>query len=519
MAHDVFISHSSKDKTVADAVCTTLEQHKIRCWIAPRDIEPGQEWGESIIDAIQGSLVMILIFSASANDSPQIRREVERAVNKSVIIVPLRIEDVALTKSLRYFIASVYLLDALTPPLESHLEPRAGVVGGILMRRGEAGAKKIMPLVESLAAAISAEPVVAPPKVEAAAPPGLPAPVPSEAPIRREAPLSRVVTAPVEEASRKRLGLYAALGILSVLLPLVLVSCFKPSPFNLDRTLSGHTASVRAVSFSPDARWLASGSVDQTIKLWDVATGQEVRTLSGHTGSVWSVAFSPDGRWLASGSTDQTVKLWDVTTGQELRTLSGHANYVTSVAFSPTGHCLASGSWDNTVKLWDVATGQELRTLSGHANYVNSVAFSPDGRWLASGSRDKMIKLWDAATGKELGALFEPTETVFSVAFSPDGRWLASCGEIKLWNLATGKVLRTFSGHTALSLAFSPDGRWLASGSGDKTIKLLDVATGKVLRTFSGHTDWVHSVAFSPDGRWLASGSADNTIKLWRRKE
>jgi TIR domain-containing protein/uncharacterized protein DUF1566 len=132
MAHDVFISHSSKDKAVADAVCATLEQHHIRCWIAPRDIGPGQEWGESIVTAIHSSRVMVLIFSASANESPQIRREVERAVHKSVVIVPMRIEDVLPQKSLEYFIGAVHWLDAFNKPLENYLENLAGVVSGIL---------------------------------------------------------------------------------------------------------------------------------------------------------------------------------------------------------------------------------------------------------------------------------------------------------------------------------------------------------------------------------------------------
>jgi FKBP-type peptidyl-prolyl cis-trans isomerase FklB len=132
MPHDVFISHSTKDKSVADAVCAMLEQHGIRCWIAPRDITPGKEWGEAIIDAIAGSRVMILIFSSSANGSPQIRREVERAVNKEVVVVPLRIENVVPTKSLEYFIGSVHWLDALTQPFEMHLDKLVRAVQGVL---------------------------------------------------------------------------------------------------------------------------------------------------------------------------------------------------------------------------------------------------------------------------------------------------------------------------------------------------------------------------------------------------
>ena len=161
--------------------------------------------------------------------------------------------------------------------------------------------------------------------------------------------------------------------------------------FQTQRTLTGHTNSVTSVAFSPDGKLLASGSRDQTIKLWDVASGQAVRTLTGHTDKVTSVAFSPDGKLLASGSDDETVKLWDVASGQEVRTLMGHTDFVTSVAFSPDGNLLASGSWDKTVMVWDVGTGEKIYTLKTHIDPemvglgVETIAFSPDGILLALG--------------------------------------------------------------------------------------------------------------------------------------
>jgi hypothetical protein len=136
MAHDVFISHSAKDKVTGDAVCAMLESNGIRCWIAPRDVTPGMEWGECIIQAIRNARIMVLVFSAHANESPQIRREIERAVNHGVAILPLRIEDVQPGMALEYFIGNVHWLDALTPPLENHLKNLAGTVKVLLERMG-----------------------------------------------------------------------------------------------------------------------------------------------------------------------------------------------------------------------------------------------------------------------------------------------------------------------------------------------------------------------------------------------
>jgi hypothetical protein len=132
MAFDTFISYSSKDKPAADAACAVLEQTGIRCWIAPRDIRPGGEYGGAIIEAIDQCRVMVVIFSSSANNSRQIHREIERAVSKGVPIIPVRIEEAVPTKSMEYFLGAIHWLDALTPPLENHLQRLAETVKALL---------------------------------------------------------------------------------------------------------------------------------------------------------------------------------------------------------------------------------------------------------------------------------------------------------------------------------------------------------------------------------------------------
>jgi WD40 repeat protein len=288
--------------------------------------------------------------------------------------------------------------------------------------------------------------------------------------------------------------------------------------------LTGHENRVGSVAFDPQGRWLASGSDDWTIWLWDLSDlDTEPHVLSGHVGSINSVAFDPQGRWLASGSGDQTIWLWDLSDlDTEPRVLSGYEGSINSVAFDSQGRWLASGGGDQTIWLWDLSDlDTEPRVLSGHEGSINSVAFDPQGRWLASGSFFE-IRLWSLSDlDTESRVLASHERGVNSVAFDPAGRWLASGSfqEIRLWDLfdldAEPHIL---AGHGSWvnSMAFDPAGHWLASGSADTTIRLwvlsdLDAEP----HVLTGHFGDVRAAAFDPGRRWLASGSGDRTIRLW----
>jgi len=302
-------------------------------------------------------------------------------------------------------------------------------------------------------------------------------------------------------------------------------------------TLRGHEKSVNSVTFSPDGKFLASGSDDKTVKVWEVGSWREVATLRGHEKWVNSVAFSPDGKFLASGSSDDTVKVWEVGSWREVATLRGHKGFVFSVAFSPDGKFLASGSSDDTVKVWEVVNIWKVRKWQKVANLrhersVTSVTFSPDGVLLVSGSFDGTMKFWKVWSWQELVPFNVRwhEDDVRCVTFSPDWKFLASGSadkKVNIWMVRFGeddervswvdirKVATLMHANPVYSVTFNPDGEFLVSGSADDTVKIWKVGSWREVATLRGHKGFVKSVTFSPDGKFLASGSEDTTVKVW----
>jgi WD40 repeat protein len=252
----------------------------------------------------------------------------------------------------------------------------------------------------------------------------------------------------------------------------------------VQETLGQERASViRDVALDPYTQRFASASDDGTIDIWkldrqgETFTGELEQTIAGHLGPVYAIAISPDGLVLASGSEDNTIKIWAIETGDLLHTLTHHRGPVRAVAISPDGQTLISGAGDATIKIWDLETGALQYTLMDHNRLVRGLAISPDGKTLASASWDRTLKIWDLETGELQNTLIGHTDLVVSVAISPDGSTLVSGSDddtIKIWDLATGEKLATLTNHLSdvFSLAFSLDGKTLVSGSWDQTIQV-----------------------------------------------
>lgn len=352
---------------------------------------------------------------------------------------------------------------------------------------------------------------------------------------------------------------------------------------------NSHGASVTCLAYAPDGKSVASGGGDGTVRLWEVQSGREILRLRGHQGPISSIAYSPDGTRLVSGGGDtmvfsrkwgdgdRTVRVWELASGRELKSLAGHQRGVTAVAFSPDGKRVASGCLDETVRVWDAASGEAIATLGGYSGGVSSLYFSSDGQSLLSadgahlmrtqeiaGGRegirvqlngrkgkwpgvdvsniapsadgrtivsvdgsfpDKAVRLWDASTGKERPVSWAVDRgsgvgCIYAGLFSPDGKVLATrggAGGLHLWSVATGAKLHELLGHEydVLAFAYSPDGRILASGGDDRSIRFWDTSTGKEIEKAQAHNAWVDGVAFSPDGKTVATIGGDAKLRLW----
>jgi hypothetical protein len=525
MAHDVFISYSTIDKPIADGICANLETAGIRCWIAPRDIAPGEDWPAAISNAIAQSQAMVLVFSSHSNTSDDVSRELNLAATNKLIILPFKIENVEPEPGIRYYLSRTHWLDAMNPPTQEQIRmltervkkmlapevenlpsfttplpasPQAassqkrrklnpwligvallallivGIVfcgGGLLLGRKYLFAKTSVNLPtlslppmpdETIQSQATTEPTL---NVTVPATPESPQPIP------------QVTTAPIINLEAKRIAYFETQILDLAWTPdnkQIILAGFELQPYDIASQMAIKPTDqhiLDSVDISPDGNLVVVATTWDGIQLFDRNWGNLGTLPMGSDGQ--NASFTPDGKTIFAG-VGNLIKMWDANSLQELEPIP-LGERVDGLAISPDGKTLAAGI-RMEIKLLNIK-GEELFTLKGHGHQIIALAFSPDGKTLASGSYDNTIRLWD---------------------------------------VSSGRLLRILSGHskTVHSVAFSPDGKLLASGSDDTLVKVWDAGSGTELKTLYDHTESVTSVAFSPDGTMLATGSYDK-LQLW----
>jgi len=273
---------------------------------------------------------------------------------------------------------------------------------------------------------------------------------------------------------------------------------------------------IRSFSISADGRSLVTGAWDQTVRLWDLKSGKELRRYVGATDSVLDVALSEDSTLVAAGTADGAVLLWRLEDGQQPRRFDGHEGAVNAVAFSHRGEVLVTCGNDQTVRIWNLSTGDELR-CRGKSRWT-AVAVSFDDRWVLAGGRDGTLVLWDAQSATPGGEFKGHHSAVHSVAFVPGTRSLLSGswdGTIRFWSLDSAKEERRLTGDS-LCLALSRDGTQIATGSEGGQFKRWDLKTGHLIESVAAHQERVARVLFAGNTKSVVSVGWDDSVRLWQ---
>ncbi|KAJ2786854.1 pre-mRNA-splicing factor prp46 [Coemansia interrupta] len=302
------------------------------------------------------------------------------------------------------------------------------------------------------------------------------------------------------------------------------------APWKLMRVISGHIGWVRSLAVEPGNKWFASGSVDRTIKIWDLASGTLKLTLTGHVSPVRGLAVSSRHPYLFSCGEDKQVKCWDLETNRVVRQYHGHLSGVYSLALHPVLDVLVTGGRDSVVRVWDMRTKQQVHVMSGHTSTVSSLECQEADPQVISGSMDSTVRLWDLAAGKSMVTLTHHKKSVRALALHPTefGFASASSDNIKQWRCPKGDFVQNFSGHDAIvnSLSVNSDGV-MFSGGDDGSMRFWDWSSGHCFQKSetTAQPGSLESEAgimcstFDRTGFRLITGEADKTIKIWKEDD
>lgn len=493
--YDVFLSHNSKDKPRVLRLAERLKAAGVRVWFDAWVIKPGDDIYLAIERGLEAARVQVLCLSDAALASDWVTLERSTVLfrdpsNKGRRFIPLLLDDCVLPDTLRRYKyvdfreeSEAALAEVLTsckpdteflPPTqqpELRIDPARLSLNRLTLthRRASTGSART----------------------------------------KHKALLGQNNRAPAKKNRRLATSLQET-DSLAV----------------LEHKLTGHEDWVQSVVVSTDGTWIASGSGDKTVKIWDMVTGECRMTLSGHTDQIASVAITPDGKQVLSASFDGTVRVWDVGSEQELASLVGHSDKVWSVvALQDNARALSSGL-DGSLMLWDLSSDVHLKIITHGVDDVDNIfgcAVNRAGNQALSGHRDGQIRLWSLESDKCLMTLKGHSDVVLSVQFTSDGRCAVSGSEdhtIKIWNLDTGACTATLEGHeeSVHTVALSPDGTLIASsGFTDQTVRLWEMKSGTCLQVLTNDEIGAPiSVTFSPDGARLVVGSTEGEIYVYK---
>jgi WD40 repeat protein len=292
-------------------------------------------------------------------------------------------------------------------------------------------------------------------------------------------------------------------------------SAQQPAP----KSLVGHTGPVNMAIFTPDARHIVTAGADQSIRLWNSATSEEVRALAGHTDQVLGVAIDPTSSLIASAGGDNTLRLWDIPRPEPLATLEGHpSTSASSVSVSVDGNLFLSAGGDKVARLYGAVDGKTIAVLAGHASELTASAFRVDNQQVATADLGGEIRLWSAVDGSLQGVVGAHPGRINKIEFHPNNQQLVSVaddGLLKVWQLPT-PAIKTFAGHTGdvRTLQITGDSQTVVTGD-DATVRVFSLANPQTVRELAGHVGKVQSLAISRNNAIVASGSETGRIKLW----